>query len=94
MITFTLLSDDERTKLLSSNSRPSEWRAFIEKYFSPKDKTWSSEVNKLSLLFYIDSSGDFTSQKTPQAILANAIYNSLEKDDQRQVMSYLMWSES
>jgi hypothetical protein len=92
LIQYGCLAAEQREKLTAAGIKKSDYKNALP-FLCHHGEVWKTEFNKLSIMFYIDRYGNFLSNKTKTAQIVQAIYNSLEKDDQRDVMKYLMESE-
>lgn len=60
------------------------------KVLLPEKPSNKYAFGKLNLMFYVDAYGDYFENNTKVAAICRAVHDSLEKEDQKAMMKYIM----
>lgn len=92
MNVYSQITEGELLTLREAGIKDKDLTSCLSLFCAPKE-VWRSPVGKLNIMFYIDSYGDFMSRESKAAKIMQALFQSLPKEEQQEVIKYLMESE-
>lgn len=86
---YSVINDGEMAKLKEAGIKETHLKSYVT-YFCAKKEVWKTPFNKVNLMFFIDSYGDFMSRDSKACRIAQAIFHSLDSKDRQDVVRYLL----